>query len=115
MVIVKERNAAERLLGKFKWGPNFFELNREAFEMYEKCSNSNDVLQSQNELISSLEAEFQRNKNREMDLPSSCSETEETEESDVDQSSNENNPKNSGAGGFLIQIYSSILLTFLQL
>eukprot|EP00794_Sanderia_malayensis_P009101 gene9101-10073_t len=33
----------EKLLSKFKWGKNFFEVNREILEKYAKCENSKDI------------------------------------------------------------------------
>ena len=36
---------ADRLLGKFKWGPGFYILNRDPLLEYSRCSNSEEISQ----------------------------------------------------------------------
>lgn len=39
------------MLGKFKWGHSFYEVNEELLEMYAKCKDGTEVVQKQNEFL----------------------------------------------------------------
>lgn len=43
LAIVGEREAADALLARFKWGPHFLTLNAEALALYAKCRDSKEV------------------------------------------------------------------------
>jgi pre-rRNA-processing protein TSR3 len=43
---------AERLLSIFKWGPTFFDLNREALEEYSQATDSQEVIRIQKQFMS---------------------------------------------------------------
>ena len=47
LVILGHREQAEEVLGKFKWGKTFFELNREPLEEYEKARNAEEIIKVQ--------------------------------------------------------------------
>jgi pre-rRNA-processing protein TSR3 len=44
LYIVGFKEKAEQLLSKFKWGPNFIELNRELLDSYAQAKNSTEVV-----------------------------------------------------------------------
>lgn len=52
LVILGEREQAERLLGKFRWGHTFLELNEEPLERYAACEDSTEVVAVQEEYTS---------------------------------------------------------------
>jgi pre-rRNA-processing protein TSR3 len=51
LVILGERDAAERLLGKFRWGETFLELNAEPLARYADCADSAAVVDVQGEYL----------------------------------------------------------------
>jgi len=72
------------LLNNFKWGPTFFTINEEVLELYKRCKNSSEIIQTQNDYIFKIESEsllskqagtlngkLERNMNRKYDLPDS--------------------------------------------
>ncbi|RKO91307.1 hypothetical protein BDK51DRAFT_21209, partial [Blyttiomyces helicus] len=46
------------LLGRFKWGHAFYEINSELFKIYSSCTDSADVVRAQNEYLAQMEAEW---------------------------------------------------------
>eukprot|EP01126_Amoeba_proteus_P006125 TRINITY_DN12120_c0_g1_i4.p1 TRINITY_DN12120_c0_g1~~TRINITY_DN12120_c0_g1_i4.p1 ORF type:complete len:160 (-),score=28.41 TRINITY_DN12120_c0_g1_i4:55-534(-) len=42
------------LLDKFKWGPTFYDINRELLELYVGCRDSNEVIDAQNKYLSEI-------------------------------------------------------------
>jgi hypothetical protein len=54
---------------RFKWGPNFFEMNNETIEAYSKCTNSSEVVKCQTEMLARLDQEIEENRTRTTDLP----------------------------------------------
>ena len=38
---------AEEVLGKFKWGPNFLELNKDVLSLYVRCESGEEILEAQ--------------------------------------------------------------------
>ncbi|CAD5218626.1 unnamed protein product [Bursaphelenchus okinawaensis] len=83
--IINEIPAAEALMSKFKWGPNFLKLNEEVLEIYRGCKDSKDLIEKQNEHLKKLEEEHQRDRERGMDLPPSYSEEDEGEEEEDEE------------------------------
>ena len=51
LYIVGFKEKAEQLLSKFKWGPNFIELNRELLDAYARAKNSAEVVELQKSFI----------------------------------------------------------------
>ncbi|KYK27406.1 MAG: hypothetical protein AYK23_02355 [Candidatus Proteinoplasmatales archaeon SG8-5] len=47
LVILGHRSQAEEIMGKFKWGQTFFDLNREPLEEYEIAKNAEDIIRAQ--------------------------------------------------------------------
>jgi len=55
--ILGERDLAETLLGKFRWGHTFLELNAEPLERYAACADSDDVVAVQSEYLAREDGE----------------------------------------------------------
>jgi len=51
LFILGEKETAKNLLGDFKWGPVFLELNKEPLEAYAKASNSAEIVEAQNQFM----------------------------------------------------------------
>ena len=51
LYILGEREHAERLLAKFRWGETFFELNEEPLRRYSECADSSEVVAVQEEYL----------------------------------------------------------------
>ena len=51
LVILGEREHAEDLLSKFRWGHTFLELNAEPLERYAQCTDSTEVVAVQSEYL----------------------------------------------------------------
>ncbi|KAL9652201.1 hypothetical protein ABK040_013970 [Willaertia magna] len=49
------KEEATQLLGKFKWGHSFIELNKELLDAYCKCENSSEVVKVQQEFLSQIQ------------------------------------------------------------
>ena len=41
--ICEYSDQADEVMGKFKWGENFFKVNETVFELYEDCNTSDDL------------------------------------------------------------------------
>ncbi|MCW7080742.1 MAG: DUF367 family protein [Candidatus Methanospirare jalkutatii] len=61
LFILGEKELAFAVLGKFKWGHAFFQLNGEMLSAYEKAKNSTEVVEIQMRFLAALEK--RRNKN----------------------------------------------------
>jgi pre-rRNA-processing protein TSR3 len=57
LVILDERVLAERLLGKFRWGETFLELNAQPLERYAGCTDSTEVVAVQADYLSPAEGD----------------------------------------------------------
>lgn len=53
LVILGERDHAERILAKFRWGETFLELNDEPLRRYANCTDSTEVVAVQSEYLDS--------------------------------------------------------------
>lgn len=51
LYIIGEREQAEEVLSKFKWGPTFLDLNREPLEEYASAGDSREVVRRQMEYL----------------------------------------------------------------
>ena len=51
LCILGHREHAEEILGKFRWGHTFLELNEEPLRRYADCSDSSDVIAVQSEYL----------------------------------------------------------------
>ncbi len=47
LIILGQREQAEEVMGKFKWGKTFFDLNKEPLEEYEKAKGAEEIIQAQ--------------------------------------------------------------------
>ncbi|MFQ6075024.1 MAG: DUF367 family protein [Candidatus Bathyarchaeia archaeon] len=52
--IIRHESQGMRLLSLFKWGPTFFELNKERIEAYREAGGSREVVEIQKGLMSEL-------------------------------------------------------------
>ncbi|XP_058006320.1 uncharacterized protein LOC110671035 isoform X2 [Hevea brasiliensis] len=52
LIICGEKETANLLLGKFKWGHAFLSLNRELLKAYSECENSAAIISVQNDWLS---------------------------------------------------------------
>lgn len=55
LVILGEREQAEEILGKFRWGETFLELNAEPLRRYAACADSTEVVAVQAEYLDAAE------------------------------------------------------------
>ncbi len=55
LYILGEAEHAARIMGKFKWGPTFLDLNRERLDEYASCSTSAEVVQAQGRMLDALQ------------------------------------------------------------
>ncbi|KAL2917835.1 ribosome biogenesis protein tsr3 [Polyrhizophydium stewartii] len=51
-------DAGHELMSQFGWGHAFYELNKELFDMYSKCTDGADVVRAQNEYLRDLEEQY---------------------------------------------------------
>jgi pre-rRNA-processing protein TSR3 len=51
LYILGEREQAESIMARFKWGPSFVPMNREALELYAAAQDSAGIVRIQNELL----------------------------------------------------------------
>jgi pre-rRNA-processing protein TSR3 len=51
LFILGNRERAKEILAGFKWGPTFFELNREPLETYAAAKDSTEVVEAQRQFI----------------------------------------------------------------
>ena len=49
LYILGEEGQAQSLLGKFKWGPGFLNLNKDLLESYSKAKKAKEIIDIQNE------------------------------------------------------------------
>lgn len=97
LYIIGEQKAAEEILQKFKWGPNFIKLNFEALTLYKSCNNSEEIIKHQTEILEKMKAEAICHRNQPMDLPPEINSSDEeytnVDESERNLSSEENSEK----------------------
>lgn len=55
LVILGEREHAEQILSKFRWGETFLELNEEPLRRYADCADSTEVVDIQSEYLEAAE------------------------------------------------------------
>ncbi|MFH4973997.1 hypothetical protein AB6A40_000706 [Gnathostoma spinigerum] len=77
LYIIGSPQSASLLLSKFKWGPNFLEINRELLDTYEKCKSASEVIEAQNSYLERIEKENELKKQRPVDLPPSYSDDDD--------------------------------------
>ena len=51
LIILGERDQAEALLSKFRWGQTFLDLNEEPLDRYAECADSSEVIEVQAEYL----------------------------------------------------------------
>lgn len=57
LVILDHRDMADAILGKFRWGHTFLELNAEPLDRYADCADSSEVVDVQEDYLASEEVE----------------------------------------------------------
>lgn len=57
--IVGHLEWAEEVLSHFSWGSNFLDINKELFEVYSQCTDSDSVKAAETEWLDQLEKEFE--------------------------------------------------------
>ena len=55
LYIIGEKEHAERLMNKFKWGPVFIDINRDLLEAYASSETSGEVVAHQNRILTAIE------------------------------------------------------------
>lgn len=54
LFILGDAERAERVMGKFKWGRTFIDINRDRLEAYASCGTSREVVDAQNRMLDAL-------------------------------------------------------------
>ncbi len=54
LYILGEKDHARRIMGKFKWGPTFIEINLERLEEYASCGTSERVVEAQVRMLAAI-------------------------------------------------------------
>lgn len=57
LYICQFKDEANELLSKFKWGPQFIELNRTLLDLYAACKDGNEVVEAQKKYIEQCQLE----------------------------------------------------------
>jgi pre-rRNA-processing protein TSR3 len=83
--IIGESEGAAALMSKFKWGPNFLELNAEALKEYKKCTNAQEIIEAQAKYMAKIDEENRQRKERSIDLPPSASSSDYEETDDENE------------------------------
>lgn len=55
LVILGNRDQAERILNIYNWGPHFLTINAEALKLYEKVGTSREIIELQAQLMEGME------------------------------------------------------------
>ena len=71
LMITGFEEVAQTYLSKFKWGLGFLQLNQEFFDKYIICSDSKQMIETQNQLLHERQTSEQSSQNRNTDLPPS--------------------------------------------
>ncbi|BFZ56374.1 ribosome bioproteinsis protein tsr3 [Savitreella phatthalungensis] len=58
LVITGHEQRARRIMEPFGWGPSFFDINAELFEIYAACADAKEVTQRQEEWLAKLAEEY---------------------------------------------------------
>merc|ERR1712217_632273 len=89
------QNEAQYLLGKFKWGPTFINLNQELLNGYcSQCTDSQSVVSFQNQWLEKAESEKRNHRKRNRRYDHNEDEMESTDCSDdVDDEKSEQSLK----------------------
>jgi len=53
--ILGDKQKAERLMSKFKWGQTFIDINRERLEAYASCRTSAEVVAAQESILTAMQ------------------------------------------------------------
>jgi pre-rRNA-processing protein TSR3 len=77
---------ADNILSRFKWGKSFFDVNRELFDNYKHCSNSEELKKFESEYIQAeMESRKNRKEHNDIDVSLENSSEEEAEQIDFNQ------------------------------
>lgn len=70
-------------MSKFKWGPNFLDLNAEVLNLYKNCKNAQEIIETQTKYMARIDEENSKRREQSIDLPPSNSSSDELEWSSV--------------------------------
>lgn len=83
----------DRLMGKFKWGATFKQMNAALFERYSRCQNNQEVLEVQNQWMAMIEEENALRQQAKLDRSqhhlAELSSSDQEEDSDEDSGGSE--------------------------
>jgi pre-rRNA-processing protein TSR3 len=104
LFIVGLSEHAHALMNLFKWGPAFYDINKELLDQYAACATSAEVVEIQNKYIEAAEKERALKKGQSRDLPnsdsdldlppSSSSSDDDDDDDDNDDDDNDDNEDN---------------------
>ena len=87
LVLTGFEEEANTILGSFKWGHVFMEINADVFAAYKECKTSEELIETQNRYLAQCEAEKQAHAEEAQDyaddpwhIPSSDEEDDDEEE-----------------------------------
>jgi len=90
------------LLNNFKWGPTFYTLNKDLFDLYRSCSTSAEVIETQNKYLKKIEEESLQAKASGLSFNEKVSKNENkklrnmpTSDEDFESEDNEDEPNDS--------------------
>lgn len=73
LYIIGMPKEAHQLLSKFKWGPNFLQMNGELLDIYADCKDGAEVVRKQNDYLEKIGKEAEESANNRYRLPPSSS------------------------------------------
>jgi pre-rRNA-processing protein TSR3 len=54
LYILGDKQGADHLMSRFKWGPTFISINRERLDAYSECEKSAEVVQAQERMLQQI-------------------------------------------------------------
>lgn len=91
LFIVGLSDHAKALMDRFKWGPAFYDINKELLDAYAACATSAEVVEVQNRYIEAAEKERALKKER-PEFPTLSSEDEGEQSTDDSEGSDDDKP-----------------------
>ncbi|KAK8792765.1 hypothetical protein WA158_004929 [Blastocystis sp. Blastoise] len=79
---------ADLIMQQFKWGPGFYQINKELFAIYCACENSQQVVDAQNDFLQKAES-FVLDRSRDFDIDIDEEDDMEIHDEDLDNNDGE--------------------------